>query len=1418
MPDANPLVAESKKDGDGPGPFTEGNGDYGYATGINIAESATDAWKGIADGDWVSGGLGVASLAGEIAGAAIDPFGYLMSSVASFLMEHVQPLKDMLDSVAGNPPVIQSYADTWGNVAKALQERQKDLENAVKTGTAEWKGDGADAYRKSAAEAAEAIGGAATVANAIGTVTMIMGQVVAFVRGLVRQLIADLVGKLISWVMEEVFSLGFGTPLVVAQAVTAISKWGEKISELLTKLCETMRRVSPLLGKLAEVFTKIIKVLGKLAGKATGLDVISTKNIKAGGFFHRGGSGGGAGGSGGSGGGHHGGSGDGDAEPGSPSGSRRSNGSDNADGGDGPNSSHNGSDGSDTPGDHSGGSSDSGGRNGSDSPSSDSPSSPGSHSSAPDGTGPSTIDTATSSTRRGSDSPGGSHPDSSPSTLAGDSSPTSRSGNGSSDSSYSPQSSPHSDGPSSVSAPSTTPHSSGAPHSGGSSSSGGGTHSGGNEPSPHHSSSNDSTSASGYAPPRTDAPSPQSAPPQHIRSNDGGGSAPNQSPAGGGIPQQGGGGSPTSAPAGGGSPSPRPSGGGWTGTPGSRAPEVAPNRVPDGGPSGRRPSGGPSTADGGGPSRTPDRSGPGPQRTGDGGSSTPQRTGDGSSAPQRTGDGGSSPRAGDSTGRGGSSPQRPADSSSGGPQRPGDGGEAGQPKRPGTEPGLGRSEPAPTSGGGSPASANRGSGDGSAPPAAAVATGPGGAQRGPEAGGGARRPDGSPEPVARGGARTDAPPAKPGETPRTGKESPAQNGKPQVDEPGKPKDGGKPENAAPDKKPGQHDGAENKPGSDASEHKPEHAAPEHQDPKHHDSDGSNHHDDPGPDGAPPHHDEPLSPDEVNHRHAEDTPAGSSYHRGDPELGDLPHRVQPDPDGRYTVDVHVTADGHARIGDRLYTPEEFADVLRHNGNYDGRPIRLIGCDAGSNDFAHRLSRDLDTEVLAPSKPAWTDSHGRVFSSDYEIGPDGRMRPRIPPDGEWAVHRPDGTAHHVGDDGFAPDGKHHDPHDIDADSSRHRGEDGDDDDLDWRDRPGPDGRTPRENLADPEYIKKHYYEWTDQKTGRTELRIRHSAVDPENPPHPVDLVDGKPVFKHDRPAAEFMGYDDARSGTHAPQRGDATAPEHNGGQHDGGQHQGDHAGHDSGNGQHDQAPAEQHVPGTHSDTSNWREKDYDAIDQKVHDRETKYHELNDTPKDSPEWKDAHNAKNDASEKLGEEASGHAVRDRLHREFTQAHPDQHFDVREHPDAPEGSHRYQIVDGDGNVRADITPRHPIDGEKPGAGNFDHIWEVDYHNGGEPHYIVHEAKGPGGQPSTRYVPEDMRTYRQGHPKYFDDIVKKMAHTDPDLADALERAKLQKRLDYVEVRALVDQTEHTHKNLGYAYKPFNGYDYQSPLTPASGEE
>jgi hypothetical protein len=939
MPDANPLVAQSKQDGDGPGPLTAGNGDYGYAGGIGVAESAMDAFNGIKDGDWVSGGLGVLGLAGEVASAAIDPFGYLMSSVASFLMEHIQPLKDMLDSLAGDPPVIQSYSQTWGNVAKSLEESQVTFANAVKNGTSGWQGSAADAYRQQAAEQAEAIGGAATVAGAIGTVVMIMGEVVAFVREFVRQLIADLVGKLISWVMETVFSLGFGTPVVVAQAVTAISEWGAKIAEKLKDLLETIRRVSPLLGKLGDVFAKIIKIFGKLAGKVAGLDVVSTKSIKGTGFVTHGthgGSGGGthAGGGGGSGDG-------GSSRSGDSGGANGSGGSDGSSGSNG-NTSRSGG-GTDEPsasvdsgsGNGSGSSDRSGGGDGGSPSSGDSgsPSHAGDNGDPPDSGGG-------NSSRGSGDSAAPSH--------TGDGSPTSTSADGATPNHVRDSGSP-----------ARTADSGGSPAHAGDSP----PPAGDGSPAPTRGSGSPSHTGDGSSSPgRGDAPGHASdSSPSTARAGDSPGS-----------------GSPGHAGDSGGSPNNTGNGGG------SPSHADAPGHDADGG---------------GSPSRTSDSGAPAPAGNGSPAphAGSPSGHPGGDSAPH-------SPRPGDSaTSASGYAPPATPRTGEPGVQTPSQrGGDA----SPSTLPPQGQ----PMAGGMPPGGA----------PAGAPGGAPGGSPGGRPAGAGWTGTPGSPgAPAPRtpethvgpGGRGPDGPPRQP-DVP--GRHAVARGGSPAPTAPGTHSPGGRPDGRGPG---GPH---RDVPHGGAPHHEPGGGAHEH--------------------GGTPGHDQPghLTPDEVNQRHSEGTPAGSSYHRGDPDMGDLPHRVQPDPDGRYTVDVHVTPDGHARIGNRRYTPEEFADVLRHNADYDGRPIRLIGCDAGSNDFAKRLSRELDVEVMAPSKPAWTDSNGRVFSSDYEVGPDGRMRPKIPPNGEWEVHSPDGSAHRAGEDGFTPDTHDADKHDLDPDDAVDRGQ--------------------------------------------------------------------------------------------------------------------------------------------------------------------------------------------------------------------------------------------------------------------------------------------------------------------------------------------------------------------------------------------
>ncbi|QFU86365.1 DUF6531 domain-containing protein [Amycolatopsis sp. YIM 10] len=251
---SNPLVAQAQSQTTG-------------VTGIGIAESAVDLANGVSDGSWVEAGLGAVGVGLEVLSLVVDPIGTLASYGVSWLIEHVQPLKEALDWLAGDPPVIQSFSETWANVAAEVNAIAGDLGNEVTNGTAGWQGEGAEAYRGAAAEQADALAGAASLADGISAGVMIMGTVVAAVRELVRDLVAELVGKLITWALEAAATLGFATPAIAVQATTAITKTISKISEFIRKLVKTIGNVSPKIRKIIDKLGEIIEKLSKMLRK-----------------------------------------------------------------------------------------------------------------------------------------------------------------------------------------------------------------------------------------------------------------------------------------------------------------------------------------------------------------------------------------------------------------------------------------------------------------------------------------------------------------------------------------------------------------------------------------------------------------------------------------------------------------------------------------------------------------------------------------------------------------------------------------------------------------------------------------------------------------------------------------------------------------------------------------------------------------------------------------------------------------------------------------------------------------------------------------------------------------------------------------------------------------------------------------------
>lgn len=227
-------------------------------SGIGIAESAVDLYHGISSGSWSEIAIGGAGAVLETVGLVIDPIGSLVSAGISWLIEHVKPLTDALDWLAGDPDTIASYAATWHNVAGAVTNANQSFSTAVTDQSAQWTGAAADAYRTAATRQSEHLAATATAADTIGSVTEIVGVLVGVVRELVRDLVADCIATLVArvpqWLAEAGLTLGLATPHIVASAVALISRWVRRVADVIQKLIRSIDNLTPLLRRLDELW------------------------------------------------------------------------------------------------------------------------------------------------------------------------------------------------------------------------------------------------------------------------------------------------------------------------------------------------------------------------------------------------------------------------------------------------------------------------------------------------------------------------------------------------------------------------------------------------------------------------------------------------------------------------------------------------------------------------------------------------------------------------------------------------------------------------------------------------------------------------------------------------------------------------------------------------------------------------------------------------------------------------------------------------------------------------------------------------------------------------------------------------------------------------------------------------------------
>ncbi|MFC4337060.1 WXG100 family type VII secretion target [Salininema proteolyticum] len=217
-------------------------------TDISIVDSFTGLATAIESGNWIDSAVAGIGAGLEVASMAIDPFGSLASMGVGWIMEQVEPLKEALDSLAGNPDLVESHAMTWENIANELFAMSEEMAAMVESDVSEWEGEAADNYKEMGEGNAAVLAGVGSTALSLATSTRGAGELVTMVRDFVRDFIAECVGSLVSWLAQVALTAGIGAAWVAPQAAAKITMWVGRIFGWLMGLVTSITALIDLLN------------------------------------------------------------------------------------------------------------------------------------------------------------------------------------------------------------------------------------------------------------------------------------------------------------------------------------------------------------------------------------------------------------------------------------------------------------------------------------------------------------------------------------------------------------------------------------------------------------------------------------------------------------------------------------------------------------------------------------------------------------------------------------------------------------------------------------------------------------------------------------------------------------------------------------------------------------------------------------------------------------------------------------------------------------------------------------------------------------------------------------------------------------------------------------------------------------------
>ncbi|MDT7725460.1 MAG: hypothetical protein QOI21_2036 [Actinomycetota bacterium] len=221
-------------------------------TDIQTADDKDKAALGVAIG------LGAFAAGVDTVKMVINPLGSLISAGLGWLIEHVSFLREPLDMLMGDPDQIQLLGQEVHAIAEAIRQVGQEQLESLKGDISAWTGAAADAFTKLMQELAADFESKAHATEIVGYLIHTNMAIISAARALFRDLIATVLGDIISTMLIALATAAFtfgasivaAVPIIVTQAGLTAASMASKSAAIVAQATRSGGRMNEVIAGL----------------------------------------------------------------------------------------------------------------------------------------------------------------------------------------------------------------------------------------------------------------------------------------------------------------------------------------------------------------------------------------------------------------------------------------------------------------------------------------------------------------------------------------------------------------------------------------------------------------------------------------------------------------------------------------------------------------------------------------------------------------------------------------------------------------------------------------------------------------------------------------------------------------------------------------------------------------------------------------------------------------------------------------------------------------------------------------------------------------------------------------------------------------------------------------------------------------